>query len=245
MQISKRLKFFLNHLFISALIVSPVIGVVYFVWYPYPLNQILEVTHIFLMMSIINIIVGPILSLLIYKTNKKKLFFDLVIIIIIQLTALSYGVYSISQARPAWIVFSVDRFELVRANEISILPNTKVKPIYQYPSWFGPTYVAVQLSNNKEQKEVDMFNAVFGLTLAKQPNRYLDISNVKLDIKNKALSLDLLREFNSMSSIDITLNSYPEANSWIPLHSSTKDCVVLINRNSSKIISIVNLKPWK
>lgn len=45
-------------------------------------------------------------------------------IILIQLSALSYGLYSIAQGRPVWLVYNVDRFELVRNNEI-IETNTQ------------------------------------------------------------------------------------------------------------------------
>lgn len=80
---SKRLKFFLNHLFISCLIVLLVIGLVFFIWYPSPLATAVGVTHIFLMMLAIDVIVGPILGLLVYKEGKKTLKFDLGVIIVL------------------------------------------------------------------------------------------------------------------------------------------------------------------
>ena len=93
-------------------------GLVFFVWYPLPLAKAVGVTHIFLMMLTIDVIIGPLLSLLVYKEGKKSLKFDLMVIIIIQLSALCYGIYSIEQGRPAWLVYNVDRIELVRKNEI-------------------------------------------------------------------------------------------------------------------------------
>ena len=73
---SKRLKFFLSHLTISFLIALLAVGVVFFVWYPAPLAKAVGVTHIFLMMLIIDVIVGPILGFLVYKQGKKNLKFD-------------------------------------------------------------------------------------------------------------------------------------------------------------------------
>ena len=111
---SKRLKFFLSHLSISLLIVLLVIGLVFFVWYPFQLTTAVGVTHIFLMLLAIDVIIGPVLGLLVYQEGKKSLKFDLTVIILLQLSALFYGIYSIEQGRPVWLVYNVDRFELVR-----------------------------------------------------------------------------------------------------------------------------------
>ena len=56
---SKRLKFFVSHLLISFFIALIVVGVVFFIWYPSPLATAVGVTHIFLMMLTIDVIVGP------------------------------------------------------------------------------------------------------------------------------------------------------------------------------------------
>lgn len=117
---SKRLKFFFGHLTISVLIALLVMGFVFFVWYPSPIARAVGVTHIFLMLLVIDVILGPLLGLLVYKEGKKTLKIDLSIIILIQIIALIYGVYSIAQARPVWIAFNKDHFELVRNNNIKI-----------------------------------------------------------------------------------------------------------------------------
>ena len=70
---SKRLKFFLGHLSISFLVALLVIGLMFFVWYPSPLATAVGVTHIFLMLLAIDVVIGPILGVLIYKEGKKVL----------------------------------------------------------------------------------------------------------------------------------------------------------------------------
>lgn len=94
---SKRLKFFLTHLLISLLIALVVVGVVFFIWYPNPLASAVGVTYIFLMLLVIDVILGPLLGLLVYKESKKMLKFDLGVIIIIQIAALCYGIYTLSK----------------------------------------------------------------------------------------------------------------------------------------------------
>ena len=90
----KRIKFFLGHLFISLVIALLVMSFVFFVWYPLPLATAVGVTHIFLMMLVIDVIIGPLLGLFVYKEGKTSLKFDLSIIIAIQTSALCYGIYN-------------------------------------------------------------------------------------------------------------------------------------------------------
>jgi len=51
---------------------------------------------------------GPLLTLAVFDPKKKELKRDLSIILLIQLSALFYGIYTVSVARPAYIVFAVD-----------------------------------------------------------------------------------------------------------------------------------------
>ncbi len=83
-----------------------------------PLAKAVGVTSIILMLFFIDITLGPLLGLLVYKEHKKSLKFDLSIIIIIQIFALLYGICILEQGRPVWIAYNVDRFELVRKNEL-------------------------------------------------------------------------------------------------------------------------------
>ena len=242
---SKRVKFFIFHLTVSLFITLIAFSLVFFVWYPAPLAKAVGVTHIFLMMLAIDGIVGPMLGLLVYKEGKKSLKFDLSVIILIQISALCYGIYSIAQGRPAWLVYSIDRIELIRNNDIQQQPNVNIKPEYQSPTWTGPQYVGVLLSEDKKQKQNDMFNAVFGLTLAKQPDRYVTFNKVQPDIQKNAQDLKLLNQFNNKLELNLILNQYPDANAFVPLKANALDMTVLVNKETGEVVKIVDLRPWK
>lgn len=167
------------------------------------------------------------------------------VIIFIQLAAFVYGFYSIAQGRPAWIVYSVDRFQLVRKNNIVLQPSVKIKNEYQNISWTGAKFVGVKLSKNKEQKQKDLFNAVFGLTLAQQPDRYVPFSQVQQDIQKNAQDLKLLNQFNNKQVVANILTQYQTANAWVPLKANAVDMVVLLNKNNGAVVKIVDLRPWK
>ncbi|WP_333976202.1 TfpX/TfpZ family type IV pilin accessory protein [Acinetobacter colistiniresistens] len=243
---SKRTKFFLSHLSISLFIALIVIWLVFFIWYPAPLAKAVGVTHIFLMMLAIDVIIGPMLSLLVYKENKKTLKLDLTIIILIQISALCYGIYSIAQGRPVWAVYSIDRFELVKNNEIFDQNIQAAQSQYQHPSWLGPKFVAMQFSQNREQRNSEMFNEVFsGISLARYPERYIAFAKVKPLIQQRTQNLDILKQFNDKALVEKTLSNSPQATAFVPLKANAVDMTVLINKEKGEVVKIVDLRPWK
>lgn len=241
---SKRLKFFLCHLSISVLIALLVMGLVFFVWYPTPFATAVGVTHIFLMMLAIDVIVGPLLGLLVYKQGKKTLKFDLSVIIFIQISALLYGIYSIEQGRPAWLVYNVDRFELVRKNEIFDQNINQAKPQFQQVSWLKPQYVAANFAKDIQQRNNDMFAEVLGgISLAQRPERYVDFAQAKEHIQKRAQSLELLPQYNDKAVVKNILAKYPKATAFLPMKASAVDMTVLIN-HKGEVVKIVDLRPW-
>lgn len=241
---SKRLKFFLNHLFISFFIALLVIGLVFFVWYPAPLAKAVGVANIFLMMLSIDVIVGPILGLLVYKEGKKTLKFDLTVIITIQITALCYGIYSIEQGRPAWLAYNVDHFELVRKNEIVDQNINQAKPQFQQPSWLKPQFVATEFAKNTQQRNDDIFNEVLGgISLAQRPERYVELIKVQKKMQQRAQKLKLLQQYNNKIDVEKILAKYPQATAFLPMKASTVDMAVLIDQKAN-VVKIVDLRPW-
>lgn len=244
--ISNRLKFFLSHLSISLLIALLVIGLVFFVWYPAPLAKAVGVTQIFLMLIVIDVILGPILGFLVYKEGKKTLKFDLAVIILIQLSALCYGIYSIAQGRPVWLVYNVDRFELVRSNELIKENIQQAQVPFQSPPLFKPQYAAVQFAKDPKQRSEDLFTEIsLGISLAQRPESYVSLVQVKQLMQQRAQSLNMLEQFNDKADIKKVLSKYPQADAWVPLKANAVDMVVLLKKDTAEVIKIVDLRPWK
>ena len=242
--LSRRISYFVKHLALSCLVAVCSLYLIFFVWYPQPLAKANEVEHIFLLLLAIDVIVGPLLSLLVYKEGKKSLKFDLLVIIILQISAFMYGMHTIAQGRPAWLVFYYDRFDQVTAVEINNLNVDKAKIEYQNASWFGPKFIAVEFSNNPSIRKQDTLQELKGTTLAMRPERYLPFSKVEYQVKDKSLPLSLLVNYNQQSVVNRILNENKMANSWLPLKTKTNDLVVLINKDKAEVVKIVDLRPW-
>lgn len=242
--LSKRQKFFLGHFSLSCLIALTILVWVFFYWYPSPLAKAVGVTHIFLMLLVIDVVIGPILGLLVYKEGKKSLKFDLTVIILIQVSALLYGIYSIEQGRPVWLVYNVDRFELVRKNEILDQNINQAKPQFQKPSWLKPQFVATEFAKNTQQRNDDMFAEVLGgISLAQRPERYVELNKAKKQMQQRAQKLELLQQYNNKTDVEKILAKYPQATAFLPMKASAVDMTVLIDQKAN-VIKIVDLRPW-
>jgi len=243
--VSKRIRFFLGHLLISLAIALLVTYLIFCVWYPQPLDKALGVGFIFMMMLVIDVILGPLLGLLVYQEGKKTLKMDLSIIILIQVAALGYGMYSIAQARPVWIVFNHDRFELVRKNEIKTENIMKAKSQYQQPTLLQPQFVAVKQAIDPQVRQIEQMSAMLnGISLAQYPERYMSLDQAKIQIQKQSRDLSQLTHWNDKKIVQQYLSLYSKANAWLPLETYGLAMVVLINKEKAEVIKIVDLRPW-
>jgi hypothetical protein len=239
-----RLKAFLLHLGVSGIIAVLALLLVFKLWYPAPLHTAVGVTHIFLLLLLIDVILGPLLTLLVYKVGKKTLVLDLAVIAVLQLSALGYGLWTVAEGRPAWLVFNTDRFDLVRVLDIDPRKLERALPEYRQPSWLGPRWVAAAPpSDNAERNEL-IFEAVQGGSdLPQRPDLYRPLVDSHEALQARLHALPELQRFNSIEQVQAITQRWPEADAWLPLMAGTP-MVVLLNKESVEVLAVVDLRPW-
>lgn len=247
LKMSKRLNFFMWHLLISSMIALLFIFLVFCVWYPSPLAKALGVTQIFLMLVLIDVIIGPLLTLMVYKEGKKTLKMDLSIIVLFQMIALGYGLFSINQGRPVWFVYAnIDRFELVRASELKKNQVDKASPEFRTLNLFGPQFATIKKEKTVQAQNERMFMDLSqGLSAELYPERYTKLSHSILEIQHNAKDLSILDQYNEKINVTAILQENPTASAWLPLRTNVIDMVVLINKEKGEVVKIVDLRPWK
>ena len=130
----------------------------------------------------VDLVVGPLLTLVVYKANKRHLKFDLAIIGLIQVVFLSYGLYTIWNSRPVFLVAVPDRFELVFANEITPkrLAEAKIER-FKTLNFGKPILVGAPMPSSIKERDEIMNSAVTGQgDIQTMPKYYVDyLSTVK------------------------------------------------------------------
>ncbi|QEY59440.1 type IV pilin accessory protein [Pseudomonas sp. C27(2019)] len=243
---SARIKAFTIHLTISAVIALAVIGVVFYLWYPAPLHTVVGVTQIFLILLAVDVVLGPLLTLLVYKVGKKSLVMDLSVIALLQLAALCYGLLTVAEGRPAWLVFAADRFDLVRVLDIDERKLDQTDLNYRQPSLLGPQWVAATNPTDSDERNDILMESVFaGVDIAQRPNLYQPLDSQKESIKKRLLELSDLPANNTAEDIKAVLAKHPKADTWLPLRANNQDMVVLMHKDTAEVVAIVDLRPWK
>lgn len=240
------IKAFSIHLFTSALIALLAAGLVFFIWYPAPLHTAVGVTQIFLILLAVDVVLGPLLTLLVYKAGKKTLVMDLTVIALLQLSALTYGVWAVAEGRPAWLVFAVDRFELVRVLDIDERKLEQADLAYRQPSLLGPSWIAaINPTDLDERNDILMESVMAGIDIAQRPNLYQPLESQKTEIQQCLLEFSALPASNTAESINSVLAEHPDADSWLPLRANNQDMVVLMHKDTAEVIAIVDLRSWE
>lgn len=242
---SKRVKFFLTHLAMSALIAGSAMALVLLVWYPAPLAKALGVIPLLIMMLVIDIFIGPLFGFMVYKEGKKTLKMDLAVVIVLQLFAFGFGLYSVAQGRPAWLVYGGVNFDLVKNSDIETANIGMALPEFQHPSWTGPKYVNLKPRTNMNSLDSLFQRQTDTSTLSSRNPVFYESSNLNEKLKGSGLPLNLLEKYNDKTTVDKLLKNYPKANAWVGLNTPMLPLVVLIDNTNGDIIKIVDLRPWE
>ncbi len=235
------------HLLISLGVALVSLVVVFLVWYPAPLYQATGVVRIFLILLGVDIILGPLLTFIVFKPNKRTLKFDLSVIILLQLAAFTYGIYQVYDGRPVWIAYNVDRFDLVRNNEVDTRKLAEALPEYQQASQSGAKYVAAVIpTDNREIRNEILFDEIgSGIAPSQRPELYQPLEVASADIVSRVKDLNELYTYNDKTKVKNILSKYPQADSFLPLKADALDMTVLIDSTGqAQVIKIVDLSPW-
>ena len=162
--------------FAGSLLVSLVVAALVFViWYPYPYRQLAGGTELFFIVIGVDIVCGPLLTFVLFNPDKPKreLFTDLSLVVVLQLAALGYGIWTVHQARPLYFVHEVDRFKVIGLADIETQELTKLTETLRPQLFKGPQSVGLRMPTSEERANV-MFESVGGgKDLGERPSFYV------------------------------------------------------------------------
>jgi hypothetical protein len=182
------------HLGLSAAVAALAGLLVFAVWYPYPYREISGGRELFLLVVTVDMILGPLITLAVFNRTKpwSELRRDLLIVALIQLAALSYGLWTVFVARPVHLVFEIDRFRVVHAIEID--PGLLAKAPAEYralPLW-GPTLVALRPFKDERERGDATLAALQGVALGRRADLWEPYENARVPLLKEAKRVSVL-----------------------------------------------------
>lgn len=164
------------HLLCSLLPVTLAGGLVFGLWYPFPYRELSGGRELFLLIVSVDLVCGPLLTLVLFNPAKPRgeLWRDLGLVVLIQLGALGYGLWTVWQARPLFLVQEVDRFKVVAAPDLRGAPIAGLPAALQ-PGWFsGPVTVSIRDPKDADESQKVLFESLQGgRDYAERPEFYL------------------------------------------------------------------------
>jgi hypothetical protein len=182
------------HLLISVAIAAGALALMLLVWYPYPLFKAAGGDGLLLILVAVDVIIGPLITLIVFKPGKKGLKLDLAAIGTLQLAALFYGVSVVYLARPAYIVFAKDRFEVVTAAELrpEVLAEARHAEFRRLPL-HGPVWVYGEFPTDGEERNRLVDLALAGYDVQHFPRLYRPYAPNAAEILARAQTIERTR----------------------------------------------------
>jgi hypothetical protein len=162
-----RLTAFGLHLLGSACALTLVLGGLYLGWYHWPGWYLTAVTRVLLIVGLVDLGLGPTLTLIIANPKKPRraLARDIAIIATVQVAALVYGATTLWQGRPLYYTFSANRLETVQASDLKdeeIALARKANPSF-VPHWYSlPRWVWAPLPDDPDKAMSIVKSTFFG-----------------------------------------------------------------------------------
>jgi hypothetical protein len=107
------------HFLISAVIFAAVILPLLMMWYPPPLFFADGGWNVIQIAGCVDVVIGPVLTLIVFKPGKKNLKLDLAVIASLQFVALAWGVHLMYQERPLFLAYAEGRFGTVARSQVA------------------------------------------------------------------------------------------------------------------------------
>jgi hypothetical protein len=235
------------HSVVTAVILAATASVVYFVWYPNEFAKMLGGTNLLLIIGGVELCLGPLMSLVIYNSNKslKELTIDYLVVGTLQVLALLYGLYSIALSRPVFLVFVKDRIEVVAAAELETadLLAAKEKSFQSLP-WLGPELICTESPVNLQEKSDLLISGLKGKDIQLLPKYYRKCFEGEVMANAKTQDDLYVMTKISMNDLPSDMNDY-RSFKWLPVVTRFNYWIVVYEGNSTENPRYLDLNPFE
>jgi len=174
-----RWKAFGIHFSISLLAFFVILSVIIFVWYPGILFRVDGGWAGLRIVMGVDLVLGPLLTLIVFNTAKPSLKFDLSCIAALQLSCMAAGIWVVYQERPLALVLAYDTFYSLAAQEFKDFDKDPAL-LKQFPGGW-PKMLYAELPADEAQAQVEYLRSQFiaDEPLYMQVQRYQPIAAVE------------------------------------------------------------------
>jgi len=237
------------HLFISACIAALALYVLLRIWYPPPFFTGEGGSDLLFILIAVDVVLGPLITLIIFKSGKPGLRFDLAVIGAVQACALAYGLHVMFVARPVYVALAIDQFETVRANDLEAADIAQARnPSFQTLPLTGPVFVSVDLPRDlKQLREIMAELQKNGKVVTNLPRYYVPYATHKAQALEQSQALDAAikrgGDFATLAEKYLEDSGRKATDlKFIPLQMRRGFGAVLLDAGSGEIVTLIQPK---
>jgi len=182
------------HLAISAAVAAGSLALILGLWFPGPLFEAAGGLGLLYLLVGVDVVLGPLLTMIVFKPGKPGLKLDVAVIGTLQVAALAYGFSVVALVRPAFVVFVVDRFELVSAVDLKPedLAAARYEEFRSLP-WTGPRLAAADVPTDPGERQRLIQLALTGIDVQNFPRYYVPYAERTKQVLAHAVTIERLR----------------------------------------------------
>ena len=240
-----RIQAFLIHLGISALIYLVLLYLIVFIWYPQPFFADDGGWQGVRLVTGIDMILGPVLTLIVFKAGKPGLKIDLTLIGIFQALALSWGVWTIYDQRTDLVVFADGAFYTLNPEQVAGVGEAAQKIIDHADT--RPPYAYVNLPLDKAEGKALVKSLFAGRPLFLHGELYAPLTadnRRKIAAQSPPVALLLNKSPSSQQTLDDFLQRQQgkvDDYAFLPLHCRYDHLVMVVDRKDGRFVASLNI----
>jgi hypothetical protein len=243
----------LKHFALTLAVAIACATLVFWVWFPHPFREISGGRDLFWLLVVVDVVVGPLLTLVVFDAQKRRfeLWCDLGAVVLVQVSALAYGLHTVMLARPAVLAFEGDQFRAVSVAELdwTAVPE-KSDPLHTL-SLVGPRVIGARVAQPADSDYLrNLSQSIEGVHPSMRPDRWVAYDTQRKTVTSKARALAPLRakQPDRAAAIDKAVRAagLPESKlGYLPLRSRTHtDWIVIVNMEDGEPKAFAPVDGW-
>jgi len=228
--------------------VGTVIGMVYWIWYPAPTLEVVGAFPIIRLLVLVDLVIGPLLTMIVYVHGKPGLKFDLTVIALLQIAALVYGSYRLYEERPEFLVFAVDRVEFVSSRQID---ETAIQFDRSDAARFANlVQVFARSPESPEEHQRYLESIMAGQPDLERRAEFWEPWAAGAEvIRNRVKPIDEIKASSTRESDNIrqVIDEYGDLHpnlGVLPIGGIERDLGMLIDRDTLEVLDLLDANPW-
>ena len=238
-----KLKAFGIHVGISTAFFLLLLFCIIFYWYPVPYFAADGGWQGIRLIFLVDVVLGPLLTLLIYKQGKPGLKFDMTLIALIQAVALGWGAWTVYSQRTMAVVFVDDAFHTLSPQQVR-QAGLGESDLAKFP--YDPPIAFLRLPEDRQERGrfIREYEFKKNMPVIRLGERYepLDATHMQT-VLSRGMAINELRLYNSNFDMVVaellqkyggTLEDYV----LVPIHARYRHSVLLVRRTDGKILTM-------